>query len=469
MEKGQAVRTNGVVKDVGTLSLQDTPKPKSKNLNVLEEFTQARMKNAASFVVVGMRSRRDICGDDADPLAGHVDHGKSTLMGRLLFDLKVVDEKHIEKLRRDSKKIGKASFAFAWVMDFGRDERERGVTIDVSTNYFETSKTKFTILDAPGHQDFVPNMISGASQADFAVLVIDSSTNSFESGLRGQTKEHALLVRSMGVQKIIVAVNKMDMCNWSQERFTEIQQQMTAFLTQANFASKNINFVPCAGLTGENVVTPVEKSKAPWYKGPTLVQELDSAEPTKRVLGKPLRMTIGSIISINSPISISGRLDAGALQVGDSIKILPSGETGMVKSIESDGEASEWAVAGQMATLYLTDVDANHLRSGDIVCHPQHAVKNVKEIRTKILTFEHIMPMFVDVHRGPLRAAGSITKLLAVLDKGSGEVVKKRPKVVQPGAVARVIVELETEMPLEEGNRIILRAEGHTVATGLIE
>ena len=390
-------------------------------------------------------------------------------MGRLLYDLKVIDEKHVEKLRRESKKVGKASFALAWVMDFGKDERERGVTIDCSTNYFETEKTKFTILDAPGHQDFVPNMISGASQADFAVLVIDSSTNSFEAGLRGQTKEHALLVRSMGVQKVIVAINKMDMSGWSEERFTEIRQQTTAFLTQANFVPKNISFVPCAGLTGENIVTPIEKSKAPWYTGPTLVQELDDAEPTKRVLEKPLRMTIANIVSVSSPITVNGRIEIGSLQVGDALKILPSGESAVVKSIEADGDASDWAVAGQMATLGLADVDPNHLHSGDIICHPQHAIKAVKEFTAKILTFEHVMPMFVDVHRGPLRAAGKVKKLVAVLDKGSGEVVKKKPKVVQPGNVARVVVELENEMPVEAGNRVILRAEGSTVATGLIE
>jgi elongation factor 1 alpha-like protein len=392
-------------------------------------------------------------------------------MGRLLYDLKVVDERSIEKLRRDSKKIGKSSFALAWVMDASSDERARGVTIDVATNYFETSNTKFTILDAPGHQDFIPNMISGASQADFAVLVIDASTNNFESGLRGQTKEHALLVRSMGVQKLIVAVNKMDLANWSLDRFTEIQQQTTAFLTQANFAPKNISFVPCAGLTGENIVTPVEKSKAPWYTGLTLVQELDNAEPTKRVLEKPLRMTVSEVFksSPNNPVSVSGRLDAGSLQVGDAVKVLPSGETALVKSLDADNEPADWAVAGQIATLNLADIDVAHIRFGDIICHPQHAVKNVKQFTTKILSFEHIMPMYVDVHRGPLHATGKIAKLVALLDKGSGEVTRKKPKVVQPGSVARVVVELESEMPLEAPSRVILRADGHTVAAGLVE
>lgn len=221
---------------------------KSKNLDVLAEYEKSDRKNAASFVVIG-----------------HVDHGKSTLMGRLLHDLKVVDQRTLDKYRKEANSIGKSSFAFAWVMDSTSEERERGVTVDIAMNHFETDKTRFTILDAPGHRDFIPNMIAGASQADFAVLVIDAGTNSFESGLKGQTKEHALLVRSMGVQRVVVAVNKMDSAGWSEDRFVEIKQQMTAFLTTAGFQAKNLAFVPCAGLTGENVVAPAPEPAA-WYK-----------------------------------------------------------------------------------------------------------------------------------------------------------------------------------------------------------
>ena len=392
-------------------------------------------------------------------------------MGRLLYDLGVVDEKDVERLRRDSKKIGKGSFALAWVMDATKDERERGVTVDIATNYFETDKTRFTILDAPGHKDFVPNMISGASQADFAVLVIDASTNSFESGLRGQTKEHALLVRSMGVQQLIVAVNKMDSCDWSQERFEEIKTQMTAFLVTANFSPKNLSFVPCSGLEGQNISKTFSAPEASWYKGSSLVEELDSAKPTTRLLEKPLRLTITEVFksAMNNPVSIAGKLDSGSLQVGDVLKIQPSGETAYIKSVEADGAPADWAVAGQIAVLNLTDIDPAHIKVGDIACPPNSPVVNIKSITTKILTFEHVMPMHVDVYKGALHTVGRIETLVALLDKTTGDVTRRKPKVVQPGQVARVVIALESELPLEAPSKIILRSEGTTVAAGMME
>ncbi|KAF2649085.1 hypothetical protein K491DRAFT_735684 [Lophiostoma macrostomum CBS 122681] len=437
------------------MAVEETPKVKSKNLDVIKEFEQSGMKPMANFVVIG-----------------HVDHGKSTLMGRLLFDLKVVDQRSVDKLRKEAETIGKSSFAFAWVMDQTSEERSRGVTVDIATNYFETSKTRFTILDAPGHQDFIPNMIAGASQADFAVLVIDASTNSFEAGLKGQTKEHALLVRSMGVQRLIVAVNKMDTVAWSQSRFNEISTQMTTFLTAASFSLKSLTFIPVAGLTGDNVTTPVQNPNAAWYAGgETLIDALDASEPAKRNIEKPLRLTISDVFrgGITNPVSISGRLDSGSLQIGDSVLCMPANESAVIKGLEVENEPVDWVVAGQIATLHLSDIDPVHLRLGDIVCDAKKPVKLVKEFTAKILAFEHVMPMGVDVFRGRLQAEGKVKTLLAVLNKGSGEVVKKKPRIVKPSEVARVCVQLERELPLEVGTRVVLREGGATVAAGLLE
>lgn len=392
-------------------------------------------------------------------------------MGRLLADLKAVDARTLDKYRREAEKIGKGSFALAWVLDQGSEERARGVTIDIATNKFETEHTVFTIVDAPGHRDFVPNMIAGASQADFAVLVIDSSTGNFESGLKGQTKEHALLVRSMGVQKIVVAVNKMDTVRWDKGRFEEIQQQISSFLTTAGFQPKNISFVPCSGFHGDNVTKRSEDPNASWYTGRTLVEELETSEPYSHALERPLRMTIGDVFrgGIQNPLSVSGRIDAGSLQVGDPIITTPSNETAIIRSLEVDGEPSDWAVAGQNVVLHLTNIDPIHLRSGDVICTAQSPVRNITSFTAKVLAFTHLLPMQVDVHRGRLHVPGRISRLVATLDKGSGEVSKKKPKIVPPGSVARIAVEMDQAVPLEAPARIVLRAGGETVAAGLLE
>ncbi|KAL1306147.1 hypothetical protein AAFC00_004258 [Neodothiora populina] len=458
-QKKDSKSVSGVTNGVSEMSIDDAlqPKVKSKHLDVLAEYERSDRKNAASFVVIG-----------------HVDHGKSTLMGRLLYDLKVVDQRSIDKLRKEATNIGKSSFALAWVMDATSEERERGVTVDIASNNFETDKTKFTILDAPGHRDFIPNMIAGASQADFAVLVIDAGTNSFEAGLKGQTREHAQLVRSMGCQRVIVAVNKMDSVQWSRDRFEEIQQQIAAFLEKTGFQAKNIAFIPCSGLTGENVVLPAPEA-ASWYTTSkdtqTLVAALESFQPTKAALDSPLRLPISDVFrgGITNPLSISGKIEAGTLQVGDQILAMPVSETATIKGIEIDGQPAEWAVAGQIITLHLNDIDPIHLRVADVLCDPRKPIRNIKSFTTKLLAFEHVLPMQVDIHRGRLHVPGRITQLLGVLDKSSGEVQKKKPRVVQPGAIARVKVELDAAVPLEVPSRIVLRANGATVAAGLLE
>ncbi|KAL4887153.1 hypothetical protein BJY04DRAFT_177466 [Aspergillus karnatakaensis] len=447
-------KEQGLTGDMSNLSVTEKIDVKSKNLDVLSEYKKSKRKNAMNFVVIG-----------------HVDAGKSTLMGRLLADLKAVDQRTLDKYKREAEKMGKGSFALAWVLDQGTEERARGVTIDIATSKFETEKTVFTIVDSPGHRDFVPNMIAGASQADFAVLVIDASIGNYESGLKGQTKEHALLVRSMGVQRIIVAVNKMDTVQWDSGRFEEIEQQVSAFLITAGFQPKGISFVPCSGISGDNIARRSEDQNVSWYNGGTLVDELEATEPYTHALDKPLRMTIGDVFrgSIQNPLSISGRLDAGSLQTGDQILTMPSGKTAAIRSLEVDGEPSDWAVAGQNVVLNLANIDPIHLRSGDVVCHANAPIPNINSFTCKVLAFDHLLPSMVDIHRGRLHVPGRIGRLIATLDKGSGTVLKKKPKIVAPGSVARIVVELDQAVPLEAPTRIVLRAGGETVAAGLLE
>lgn len=392
-------------------------------------------------------------------------------MGRLLLELKLVEERTVDKYRRQAEKSGKQSFALAWVMDQRSEERDRGVTIDIATNYFETESTKFTILDAPGHRDFVPNMIAGASQADFAILVIDANTGAYEKGLKGQTREHVLLLRSLGVQRLIVAVNKLDMVGWSQDRFQAISEEVSGFLTGLGFQDKYVTFIPISGLNGDNIVKRTEDAAGTWYKGPTLIEGLEASGPsTVRSLKKPFRMAISEIFrSQQGAMTLAGRIDSGTIQVGDALLVQPSGESAYIKSIMLDTETKDWAVAGQNVSVVLTNIDAVHVKIGDILCHTTDPIDVGDTFTMKAMAFEHLLPMPVDLHRGRLHAAGQIQSLAALLDKATGEVIKKRPKVVQPGGVARIVIKLESKVPLEAGQRVVIRSGGETIAAGLLE
>ncbi|KAI0391923.1 P-loop containing nucleoside triphosphate hydrolase protein [Xylariaceae sp. FL0594] len=450
---GSEKKENGPTDGIKALKIDDAPLPKSKNLNVIHEFEKSESKKSASFVVVG-----------------HVDAGKSTLMGRLLLDLGMVDQRTIQKYRKEAQSMGKSSFALAWVLDQRSEERSRGVTIDIATNKFETDSTSFTILDAPGHRDFIPNMIAGASQADFAILVVDATTGAFEAGLRGQTREHSLLLRSMGVSRIIVAINKLDTVAWSRERFDEISQQVSGFLSATGFQLKNVSFVPVSGLHGDNLVNKSADPAASWYTGSTLIAELENSEALSRALHKPLRLTIAEVFrSSQSPLNVSGRIDAGSLQTGDALLVQPSGEKAYVKSLELDSEPVDWAVAGQNVVIHLSNIDPIYVRVGDIICDPKNPIGCVDTFTVKALAFDILMPMQVDVHRGRLHAAGQIVEISALLDKVKGTVLKKKPRIVKPASVARIVVRMSHKVPLEAGQRVVLRSGGETVAAGLLE
>ncbi|KAF4991587.1 hypothetical protein FGRMN_7706 [Fusarium graminum] len=453
-EKEKDKTVSEAEKDVAGLKIAEAPPPKSKGLDVLKEYESSSNKRSISFVVVG-----------------HVDAGKSTLMGRLLLELKFVEKHTIDRYRKQAEKSGKQSFALAWVMDQRSEERERGVTIDIATNYFETEKTSFTILDAPGHRDFVPNMIAGASQADFAILVIDANTGAYEKGLKGQTREHVLLLRSLGVQRLIIAVNKLDMVGWSQDRYDEIAQQVNGFLAGLGFQPKNTNFIPISGLNGDNLVRRTEDSAASWYTGPTLIEALENSEPsTTRALEKPFRMSISEVFrSQLGTTTIAGRVDSGSVQIGDALLVQPSGEEAYVKSIMVDSDMQEWAVAGQSVSVALTNIDPIHIRVGDMLCHTKDPINCSDTLTLKAMAFEHLMPMPVDLHRGRLHSAGQIVSIVASLDKASGTILKKKPRVVQPGGVARVVIKLAAKVPLEPGQRVVIRSGGETVAAGLLE
>ena len=204
--------------------------------------------------------------------------------------------------------------------------------MDVAITKFQTTNRAFTLLDAPGHRDFIPNMISGAAQADVALLVVDSSPGEFESGfdLGGQTREHALLCRSLGVQQVAVVINKLDGIQWSQSRYDEISSKLIVFLQQAGFKKPKIAFIPCSGLMGENILERKSPELSAWYSGPTLVEHIDQFELPSRAIDRPFRMSITDIFKggvgaggSSGAITVGGRIEQGAVQVGDPVMAMP--------------------------------------------------------------------------------------------------------------------------------------------------
>jgi len=280
---------------------------------------------------------------------GHVDHGKSTLVGHLLYRLGYFDQKTLAMIEEEAKKMGKESFKYAWLLDKLKEERERGVTISLSYMKFETKKYFFTIIDAPGHRDFVKNMITGASQADAAVLVVSARKGEFEAGMsaEGQTREHAILAKTMGINQLIVAVNKMDATEppWSKERYEQIKEVLSKFLKGLGYDVSKIPFVPVSAWTGDNLI---ERSiNMPWYDGPTFVETLDTLEPPSKPIDKPLRIPIQDVYNISGVGTVPvGRVETGVLRVGDKVVFMPPGKVGEVRSIETHHMRIEKAEPG---------------------------------------------------------------------------------------------------------------------------
>ncbi|XP_068197987.1 HBS1-like protein isoform X3 [Antennarius striatus] len=413
---------------------------------------------------------------------GHVDAGKSTLMGHLLYLLGNVNKRTMHKYEQESKKAGKASFAFAWVLDETGEERDRGVTMDVGMTKFETNSKVVTLMDAPGHKDFIPNMITGAAQADVAVLVVDASRGEFEAGFEagGQTREHALLVRSLGVTQLAVAVNKMDQVNWQQERFQDITSKLGNFLKQAGFKESDVFCIPTSGLSGENLAT---RSSVPelisWYSGPSLLEQIDSFRPPQRCIDKPFRMSVSDVFKDQgSGFCVTGKIEAGFIQTGDRILAMPPNETCTVKGITLHDEAMDWSAAGDHVSLTVTGMDIIKINVGCVFCDPKEPIRVCTRFRARILLFNIEVPITqgfpVLLHYQTVSEPATIRKLISVLHKSSGEVLKKKPKFLNKGMNA--IVEIQTQRPVslelykdyKELGRFMLRYVGSTIAAGVV-
>ncbi|XP_032528780.2 protein HBS1 [Danaus plexippus] len=413
---------------------------------------------------------------------GHVDAGKSTLMGRILCDLGEVSQRTLHKYEQESKKLGKQSFMYAWVLDETGEERLRGITMDVGRAQFETKTKKVIILDAPGHADFIPNMITGAGQADVALLVVDATRGEFESGfdLGGQTREHALLVRSLGVNQLAVAVNKLDTNNWSQERFNEITTKLKSFLKQAGFKDSDVTYVPCSGLTGENLVkstTEVELLK--WYDGPCLLDVIDKFKVPQRPVAKPLRMSINDVFKgTGSGFCVAGRIETGVINKGDKVLLCPTKEMAEIRSVSINDMVSNVAFAGDQVSVTLSGVEMQNVSIGYVLSDPVQQVPVAARFEARLVVFNVKVPITkgfpVLIHHQSLVESASIVKLKALLNKSTGEVLKKKPRCLGNNSVAVVEIEvcrpicIERYKDVKELGRVMLRVAGVTIAAGLV-
>ena len=406
--------------------------------------------------------------------AGHVDSGKSTMIGRLLYDSGAIREEEMRKLREIAAEFKRETFEFAFVMDSVKEERERGVTIDIMHRPFETQKWFFTIIDCPGHRDFVKNMITGASQADACIFVISAKTG---EGIQEQTKEHAWLLKVLGLKQLIVVLNKMDNANYDEKRFNEVKEEAIKLFKTIGFKTEDIPFIPISAYKGDNVVKKSENM--PWYKGGTLVETLDAyiKEPEKPI-GKPLRIPVQDVYSITGVGTVPvGRVETGILKVNDIIAFEPAGVKGEVKSIEIHHQQIPEARPGDNVGFNVRGISKEQVKRGDVAGLASNPPTVAKEFTAQIIVLQH--PTVITVgytpvfHCHTVSVACQVTEIIAKIDPRTGAVVQEKPDFIKTGDAAKIkvvptkpmVIEKQADFP--ELARFAIRDMGTTVAAGI--
>ncbi len=406
---------------------------------------------------------------------GHVDAGKSTIVGRVMFDSGMVSEQEMTKLKQEAEKHGKAGFEFAYVMDNIKEERERGVTIDLAYKKLMTQKFQITIIDAPGHRDFVKNMITGASQADAAFLVISAP-----SGVQPQTTEHLWLLRTAGIKNIAIAVNKMDDVGYKEEKFNKVKEDVSKLLKGVGLDADKITFIACAGLKGDNIVKKSENM--PWYKGPTIVEQFDLFSAPESMTNLPMRMPVQDVYEITGIGTVPvGKVVTGIMKKGHKMVVLPGrtgkGIEGELKTIEMHHEMMDEAEAGDNIGINIRGVGKKDVARGDVICEASNPIPIAEEFIATITVINHptvlakgYTPVF---HIHTAQVPCKITELIAQINPATGETIKENPDFLKNGDAAKVRIQPQGNLALEAQkdnpamSRFSIRDAGQTVAAGM--
>jgi len=414
---------------------------------------------------------------------GHVDAGKSTTTGHLIYKCGGIDKRTIEKFEKEAAELGKSSFKYAWVLDNLKAERERGITIDIALWKFESPKYFFTVIDAPGHRDFIKNMITGTSQADCAILVVASGVGEFESGIskEGQTREHALLAFTLGVKQMIVAVNKMDdgSVMYGEGRYTEIKNEVSAYLKKVGYKPVKIPFVPISGWEGDNMIS--KSPNMPWYKGPYLLEALDNLNPPKRPSEKPLRLPLQDVYKIGGIGTVPvGRVETGQIKPGMVVTFAPVGLTTEVKSVEMHHEALPEANPGDNVGFNVKNVSVKELRRGYVATDSKNDPgTGCENFTAQVIVLNH--PGQISAGYAPVldchtaHVACKFKEITEKMDRRSGKVLEKNPKFVKSGDACMVTLEPSKPMCVESFQkypplgRFAVRDMRQTVAVGVIK
>ncbi|KAG5193604.1 hypothetical protein R6Z07F_019961 [Ovis aries] len=458
----------------GGSSLGDSGPPEESGQEMMEK---EEIRKSKSMVVPSGAPKKEHVNV---VFIGHVDAGKSTIGGQIMFLTGMVDKRTLEKYEREAKEKNRETWYLSWALDTNQEERDKGKTVEVGRAYFETEKKHFTILDAPGHKSFVPNMIGGASQADLAVLVISARKGEFETGFEkgGQTREHAMLAKTAGVKYLIVLINKMDdpTVNWSIERYEECKEKLVPFLKKVGFSpKKDIHFMPCSGLTGANIKE--QSDFCPWYTGLPFIPYLDNMPNFNRSIDGPIRLPIVDKYKDMGTV-VLGKLESGSIFKGQQLVMMPNKHNVEVLGILSDDAETDFVAPGENLKIRLKGIEEEEILPGFILCDPTNLCHSGRTFDVQIVIIEHksiICPGYNAVlHIHTCIEEVEITALISLVDKKSGEKSKTRPRFVKQDQVciARLrtagTICLETFKDFPQMGRFTLRDEGKTIAIGKV-